>query len=139
MATDLAPEILDLLDNPSPAVLTTYRKDGTAATSPVWFRRAGDVLEVVIARGDVKLRHLAARPQCALLVFEAIPPFRGIRVEGTPTLDDPTATEARRSIAGRYLGHEAGTQFTDSRKPGTLIRLSLTTAHAWNLTSILPS
>jgi len=34
---------------PSPAVLTTYRKDGTAVTSPVWFRFRGDTFEVVIA------------------------------------------------------------------------------------------
>ena len=27
-----------LLEGPSPAVLTTYRKDGTALVSPVWFR-----------------------------------------------------------------------------------------------------
>jgi len=27
-----------LLDGPSPAVLTTYRQDGSAVASPVWFR-----------------------------------------------------------------------------------------------------
>ena len=47
-----------LLAGPSPAVLTTYRRDGTAVPSPVWFRRDG-ALEVVIADGDVKLHHLA--------------------------------------------------------------------------------
>ena len=58
------PEFDSLLQAPSPAVLTTYRKDGTAVTSPVWFRFQDNTFEVVIARDDVKLRHLAARPQC---------------------------------------------------------------------------
>ena len=48
-----------LLAGPAAAVLTTYRRDGTAVPSPVWYRRADDALEVVIADGDVKLRHLA--------------------------------------------------------------------------------
>ena len=31
-------DVQSLLDAPSPAVLTTYRKDGSALTTPVWFR-----------------------------------------------------------------------------------------------------
>ena len=46
------PEIDSLLRAPSPAVLTTYRKDGTAVTSPVWFRFQDNTFEVVIARDD---------------------------------------------------------------------------------------
>jgi hypothetical protein len=52
-------EFATLFQAPSPAVLTTYRKDGTAVTSPVWFRFRGDTFEVVIAENDVKLHHLA--------------------------------------------------------------------------------
>ena len=35
-----------LLGGPAAAVLTTYRRDGTAAASPVWFRFADDGFEV---------------------------------------------------------------------------------------------
>ena len=58
--------VRSLLEAPSPAVLTTYRKDGSAHTVPVWFRWADDAFEVVIAKGDVKLRHLARDPCCVL-------------------------------------------------------------------------
>ena len=78
--------VRSLLEAPSPAVLTTYRKDGSANVSPVWFRWAGGSFEVVIAEGDVKLRHLARDPRCILLVFEAAPPFRGVEVRGTGEL-----------------------------------------------------
>jgi hypothetical protein len=49
-------------------VLTTYRRDGSANVSPVWFRWEGDAFEVVIAEGDVKLRHLARAPRCVIVV-----------------------------------------------------------------------
>src|SRR5439155_26423886 len=65
-------DVRSLLEAPSPAVLTTTRKDGRPYASPVWFRWTGEAFEVVIARGDVKLRHLARDPRCSLLVFEAV-------------------------------------------------------------------
>jgi hypothetical protein len=38
--------------------------------SPVWFRRNDGALEVVIAEGDVKLRHLARDRRCIVVVFD---------------------------------------------------------------------
>jgi PPOX class probable F420-dependent enzyme len=133
-------KFLSLLEAPSPAVLTTHRKDGTAVASPVWFRFRDGCFEVVIAENDVKLRHLAARPQCSIVVFEAVPPFRGVRIQGEPALTRYGADEARRSIAGRYLGRERGERFAAQRAaPGVLLRLSARQARAWDLTAILPT
>jgi Pyridoxamine 5'-phosphate oxidase len=61
--------VRSLLEAPSPAVLTTYRNDGSAHTVPVWYRWTGEAFEVVIAKGDVKLRHLARNPQCVLVAL----------------------------------------------------------------------
>ncbi|CAN5212528.1 hypothetical protein BH18ACT12_BH18ACT12_24460 [soil metagenome] len=52
--------VRSLLEAPSPAVLTTYRKDGSALVSPVWFRWSEGAFEAVIAKGDLMLRHLPA-------------------------------------------------------------------------------
>jgi Pyridoxamine 5'-phosphate oxidase len=128
-----------LFEAPSPAVLTTYRKDGGAATSPVWFRFRDSCFEVVIAENDVKLRHLAAHPRCSLVVFETVPPFRGIRVEDAPDLCRDGAAEARLSIAGRYLGPELAQRFAAQRAtPGVLLRLSARHARSWDLAAIIP-
>jgi PPOX class probable F420-dependent enzyme len=129
-----------LIDAPSPAVMTTYRKDGSANVSPVWFRWNEDAFEVVIALGDVKLKHLARDPRCALLVFEAVPPFRGIDVRGVPELVEADVTDAREEIAGRYLGSDDGRRFAAARtsKPGVLLRLRAAEQRVWNLESILP-
>ncbi len=132
--------VRSLLEAPSPAVLTTYRKDGSANVSPVWFRWVEGAFEVVIAAGDVKLRHLARDPRCALLVFEAVPPFRGVEVRGTGELVECDVTPLRADIAGRYLGAGEGERFAAERrsKPGVLLRLAASEPRVWDLSKILP-
>ena len=50
MTGDWLEGVRSLLEAPSPAVLTTYRKDGSALVSPVWYRWHDGGLEVVIAK-----------------------------------------------------------------------------------------
>src|SRR3954454_7974467 len=107
-------DVWPLIDAPSPAVLTTYRRDGSALTTPVWFRFHDGAFEVVLAEGDVKREHLARTRTCLLVIFEATPPFRGVEVKGQPELIDEDVTIARTAIAGRYLGRESGRRFAES-------------------------
>jgi len=132
--------VRSLLDAPSPAVLTTYRKDGSVLVSPVWFRWNDDAFEVVIAVDDIKLRHLANDPRCILVVFEAVRPFRGIEVRGEAALVEGDIAAARASIAGRYLGEADGARFAAERKkPGVLLRLVPAEPRVWDLSGMLPS
>jgi hypothetical protein len=133
-------EFASLLEAPSPAVLTTYRKDGTAVASPVWFRFRDDTFEVVIAEDDLKLRHLAVRPECELVIFETVPPFRGIRVRSDqPMLTRDGAQQARQEIATRYLGEERGKRYASERTSAAVVlRLPAHLAKAWDLAAILP-
>ncbi len=111
LAEDRLEDVRSLLEAPSPAVLTTYRKDGSAFVSPVWFRWDGEAFRIVIAEGDVKLRQLARDPRCILVVFETVLPFRGIEVRGVPELIKGDVTDERVQIAGRYLGVDRGAQY----------------------------
>ena len=133
-------DVQSLLDTPSPAVLTTYRKDSSALTTPVWFRFHEDAFEAVLAEGDVKREHLARTPSCLLVVFEAVPPFRGVEVKGEPELVDGDVTNLREAIAGRYLGVEGGRRFAASRRSprGTLLRLAARDLRIWDLAAALP-
>jgi PPOX class probable F420-dependent enzyme len=139
LSEDWRESLRSLLEAPSPAVLTTYRADGSALVSPVWFRFADGAFEVVVAEGDVKLAHLDRDPRSALVVFEAVPPFRGIEVRGEPEIVEKDVTEERASIAGRYLGAEAGLRFATERqaKPGVLLRLGSENPRVWDLSAIL--
>jgi len=128
-----------LLEAPAPAVLTTYRRDDSAQPTPVWFRWHEGAFEIVIAEGDVKLRHLARRPECSLLVFETVWPFRGVEVRGTPEIVEMDVTPVRIDIAGRYLGAEQGERYAAQRtKPGVLVRLGAEAPRVWDLHPILP-
>jgi PPOX class probable F420-dependent enzyme len=133
--------VRSLLEAPAPASLTTYRKDGSAHTVPVWFRWTGDAFEVVIAKGDVNLRHLARDPLCVLVVFETVRPFRGVEACGVAELVEGDVTSARAAIAGRYLGVEDGGRFAAERRSrtGVLLRLVPDSPRVWDLAGILPS
>lgn len=133
--------VRSLLDAPAPAVLTTYRKDGSALVSPVWFRWYDGAFEVVIARDDVKLRHLARDPRCALVVFEAVRPFRGIEARGACELIECDVTPVRADIAERYLGAGDGARFAEERtsRPGVILRLVPDDPRVWDLSGILPA
>jgi PPOX class probable F420-dependent enzyme len=133
-------DVRSLIDGPSPAVLTTYRRNGSALTTPVWFRFYDGAFEVVLAEGDVKRRHLARTPSALLVVFEAVPPFRGVEVKGDPELVERDVTEVREAIAGRYLGAERGRRFAASRRSarGTLLRLVPHGVRIWDLAAALP-
>ena len=134
-------DVKPLLDAPSPAVLTTYRKDGSALTTPVWFRFHDGAFEVVLAEGDVKRRHLMRHPRCLLVIFEAVPPFRGVEIKGEPQLEDMDVSSVRAAIAGRYLGADRGRRFAESRKSprGTLVRLMPEDARICDLAAALPA
>ena len=134
-------DVKPLLDAPSPAVITTYRRDGSALTTPVWFRFHDGAFEVVMAEGDVKRRHLMRHPTCLLVIFEAVPPFRGVEIKGEPHLEDTDVSSVRAAIAGRYLGAERGRRYAESRKSprGTLVRLSPGDPRIWDLAAALPA
>ena len=133
--------VRSLLEAPSPAVLTTYRKDGSAHTVPVWYRWTGEAFEVVVAKGDVKLRHLARNPRCVLVAFEVVRPFRGVEARGVAELVEGDVASARVAIAGRYLGLDDGERFAAERRsrPGVLLRLVPDGPRVWDLSGILPS
>jgi hypothetical protein len=89
----------------------------------------------------VKLRHLARNPQCVLVAFEAVRPFRGVEARGVAELVEGDVTSARVAIAGRYLGLEDGERFAAERRSrlGVLLRLVPDSPRVWDLSGILPS
>ena len=128
-----------LLDAPAPAVLLTYRADGSADVSPVWFRVTGEAFEVVVAKSDKKYGHLQRDRRAVLMVFEAVPPFRGIKVRAEVELDDEGVEGARRAISARYLGAEKAEDFVAARGAGVIVRLPASAARSWDLAGILPA
>src|SRR3954465_12320879 len=100
--------------------MVTYRHDGSADVSPVWFRFIRTAFEIVIAEGDAKLSRLDLDPRAVLTVFETVPPFRGVKVADEAELDRDSGSvrEARLAIARRYLGDIDARAYVDARGPG---------------------
>jgi PPOX class probable F420-dependent enzyme len=132
-------DLRSLLEAPAPAVLLTYRADGSADVSPVWFRVAGEAFEVVVAKSDRKYGHLQRDRRAVLMVFEAVPPFRGVKIRAEVELDDAGVEEARLAISARYLGGEMSEDFVAARGPGIVVRLPASAASVWDLAGILPA
>jgi hypothetical protein len=99
-----------------------------------------DAFEVVIAKGDVKLRHLARDSRCVPVVFEIIRPFRGVEARGVAELVEGDVMSVRAAIAGRYLGvewralrHRTALQAWGAAAAGP------DGPRVWDLSGILPS
>jgi hypothetical protein len=114
--SEAADTMQSLFDAPSPAVITLYDADGEAVVSPVWFRINEAAFEAVMAIGDRKLAHLQRDPRCVLLIFETVPPFRGVEVRGRAKLTPDTAR----------------------RPPGVVVSLPIADARTWDLRRSLP-
>ena len=130
----------ELLAGACAAVLTTYRADGSALTSPVWVGLGDGAFEIVMAEQDGKVRNLRRDPRCLLVIFEARPPFRGIEVRRTAEIESgERVAVARRSIAVRYLGPEAGDRFTSARAdvPSVVVRVDSAHARRLDLSNIV--
>lgn len=129
----------DLLDAPSPAVLATYRSDGSVSVSPVWYRVHEGAVEVVIAEGDPKLGHLDADPRCFLMIFETTVPFRGVKFQTPPSVDPDVEDQARTAVSTRFLGEERASRFVASRRsPGVVLRFDLDDGKPWDQSETFP-
>lgn len=135
------PRVLALLAGPSAAVLTIYREDGQAITSPVWPLFSGEAFEIVVPAGDPKLRLLERDPRCIVTVFETVRPFRGFTVRSAVSSVVPDDDAGlRRAVAVLYLGRSDGVAYADPsrRPPGFRLRIPIDGGRAWDLSEFLP-
>ncbi len=134
MRTGLTPEDLgDMLDRPLLATLATYRRDGLALLSPVWFEWRDGGFNIAIGRDDVKARHLRRDPRASVVVAEVEPPMRGLEIRGSARLL-PQSPEVDRRIVGRYVAAAEVDDYLAGLPPGTLVRLEPGELRAWDFT-----
>jgi PPOX class probable F420-dependent enzyme len=117
----------DLTQLPLLATLATHRKDGSVLLSPVWHAWRDGAFEIIIGADDVKMRHLQRNAGAVVLLAEQVPPYRGIEVSGTPSInrDPATIEELLRQVAVRYLGEEGGHAYAAAASAESLALLRL--------------
>ena len=100
-------------------------RDGEAPLStPVWYRYADGVVEIVTAATTRKVALLRERPAASLCVQRETYPPAYVTVEGEVSIE-PLPEGAGADIASRYLGPEGGAAFTDVSEDDTLLRLQV--------------
>jgi PPOX class probable F420-dependent enzyme len=122
----------DLVDLPLLGVLATYRADGTALLSPVWYEYRDGGFLVCTSGADVKARHLRRDPRAVLVVAEPTPPYRGVEVAAEAVLlrRDVEATVERMAV--RYLGEARGRRYAESASDDILVCLQPGRVRAWD-------
>jgi len=107
--------ILDEIGRNSYVSLTTYRKDGTAVATPVWFVVNGGELLVISNADAWKVKRIRNHNHVVVTVCD----FRGKvtpgapSVEGTARLLDEADTDAGRALLARkYALSRIGNRFT---------------------------
>ncbi len=94
--------------------LTTYRKDGTPVTTPVWQVPHDAELWIVTEAASGKVKRIRNNPEVRVAPCS----LRGTVAPDAPTatgtarlLDDDGTAQARKLLAGRYFMSRAGNWF----------------------------
>ncbi len=95
-----------LLDGHNYMNLTTYRRDGSEVTRPVWFAAQDDKLYAITVEESGKVKHIRNNPDVLVSPSDARgEPLSEERVAGTATVyaeDHPTAKHANQVLNQKY-------------------------------------
>jgi PPOX class probable F420-dependent enzyme len=95
-----------LLDGKNFATLATLNPDGAPQTSVVWFKRAGDTIELTTNNRRQKARNVSRDPRVSLSVFAIDDPYSSVEVRGTAELiEDPTRALSL-ELSHKYLDED---------------------------------
>lgn len=84
--------------------LTTFRKDGTPVSTPVWLVRDGDRLLVTTQANSGKAKRIRNSGRVAVAPCSSRGKVKGEAVSATATLQDPAETERTTSLIAKRYG-----------------------------------
>ena len=95
-------------------VIAVERPDRAPLAVPIWYRyEPGGELSIFTSEGTLKDKLIRAAGRFAFTAQDEAPPYKYVTVEGEVTHVGPADEAESRKLAIRYLGEEAGNQFTD--------------------------
>lgn len=113
------------LDQPLSAVVATYRADGTAVQSVVWYVPEGDALWFSTGPQSAKVQQLRRDPRLSVLVLSA-DGGAYLAIEGTAAITVDVDTPARLALWRRYRGADAERAIAERPLPGPNARVHVT-------------
>ncbi|MCV7298247.1 pyridoxamine 5'-phosphate oxidase family protein [Mycobacterium barrassiae] len=103
-------------------VIAVERPDRAPFSVPIWYgyEPGGEVL-LWTESGTLKHRLIRDAGRFSITAQDETPPYRYVTAEGDVTDISPATDAEVRQVAIRYLGEEAGNQFTDENLGQTSI------------------
>jgi len=121
----------DLLALPLIAVLGTTRAEGGGILlAPVWQEWCDGGFSMFAPVNDAKVRNLRADPRASIVVYESVPPYRGVEVRGAARLITEGAAETAARIAARF--EEPDPEDPSVPDECVIIRLEPGAVRAWD-------
>ncbi|UXA16105.1 pyridoxamine 5'-phosphate oxidase family protein [Mycobacterium sp. SMC-4] len=103
-------------------VIAVERKNRAPLAVPIWYGyQPGQEVLLWTEAESLKHRLIRSAGRFALTAQDEQPPYRFVTVEGEVTGITDADDEVVRALAVRYLGREAGDQFTDENLTSTSI------------------
>lgn len=130
------PGVADYLDGARvPVRLATRTPRGGLWMLSLWFRRVDGELRCATAADADVVEYLESDPEVAFEVSTNDPPYRGVRGNGTATVDPDEGKELLRSLLERYLGgtdNPTGRRLLRDEREEVRIRIEPRTVYSWD-------
>ena len=78
----LSPEVIQLVDRPNFAHLSTLMSDGSPQSVPVWIGREGELLIVCTGEGSLKAKNTKRDPRIAISIVDLTNPYEEVQIRG---------------------------------------------------------
>jgi PPOX class probable F420-dependent enzyme len=107
-------------------VIAVERKDRAPLSVPIWYgyEPGGDVL-LWTESDSLKHRLIRDAGRFSITAQDEQPPYKYVTAEGDVTDISPATDDYARPIAVRYLGEEAGNQFTEANLTPTSVLIRM--------------
>ena len=103
-------------------VIAVERPGRAPLSVPIWYGyQPGSEVLLWTESGSLKHRLISKAGRFAITVQDEQPPYKYVTAEGDVTSIGPATDAEVRQVAVRYLGDEAGNQFTDENLTPTSI------------------
>jgi PPOX class probable F420-dependent enzyme len=124
----LPAEVLELLERPNPAVITSLRADGQPVSVATWYVMDGDRILVNMDEGRKRLDHLRADPRVSVTVLDEKGWHTHVSMQGHVV--EISADEGMAGI-DRIASHYTGEPFSDRERGRVNAWIAVDRWHAW--------
>lgn len=127
--SELSPAVLQFLDTPNIATVSTINRDGTPQTTYVIFMRAGDEMQFSTLSPNQKAKNLRRNPRLTFAIIDPQNTQKWVIISGTATVGEiggADVWEYMEANARRRMSPEEAKAYVERAKsdPRVLVRIT---------------